>query len=310
MRPAKPPGLDEFFAAMLTQLRGKGVPCAITGGLACVEFGVTDHTEDCDLICPTAHAETLFQTLRATPYGSSPCQYRKSSPPLDARWLAGGYSAHFHWPSVGPAKPFLDVFGAPPRVSTEWEKETVGLFAGRHTVAEMKRTRRRKDWDQATALGLGMLKNKDSRGWLHIFDATTLRELIKNNSPGKKERSQRPVLRLAQENSPLLDRAIQTEIEFWTHLDELRLRVYRNSLEPYALALLHGAKTGQNDLMAQHIARVQCAEKRLSKRPLQDYGVERLIEEASRATALGLDPAMLEYLPKTTPHFQNIPSIS
>jgi hypothetical protein len=310
MRLAKPPDLDEFFASILTPLRRQGVPCAITGGLACVEFGVADHTEDCDLICPSAHAETLLRLLHATPYGTSPCQYRKTSPPLDARWLAGGYTSHFHWPTVGPIKPFLDVFGAPPRVSSPWEKETVGLFAGRHTVAEMKRTKRRKDWDQATALGLDMLKNKDPRGWLHIFDATTLRQLIKKRSPGKQLVLQRPVLALAQKNSPLLDRAIQTEVEFWTHLDELRLRIYHKSLEPYGRALLQNAKTRQNDFMVEHGARVQYAEKLLNENPLQHYGVKRLVEEARKATAIGLDPAILRFLPPTLPHFTNIPRIN
>lgn len=306
MRLAKPPSLDAFYAAISTRLRSEGVPCAITGGLACVQFGVADHTEDCDLICSAAHAETLLKVLRASSYGTTPCQYRKSSPPLDARWLAGGYTAHFHWPTVDSEKPFLDVFGAPPRVSSAWEKETVGLFAGMHTVAEMKRTNRRKDWDHATALGLEMLKQGDHRGWLHIFDATALRALIKLHSPRKAQLRQRPVLRLAQKGSPLLDRAIQTEVEFWTHLNELRLRIYQDRHEPYGRALLKAAKARQNDLMAQHRLRVQYAEKLLPERPLQDYGVDRLIEAAKEATAIGLDPLILQYLPQTTPHFANI----
>ena len=182
MRLAKS-SLDAFYAALSARLRKKSVPCAITGGLACVEFGVTDHTEDCDLLCSAEHADTLLNVLDTSPYGGIGCQYRKSSPPLDARWLAGGYTAHFHWPASGSVKPFLDVFGVPPRVSSPWEREMVGRFAGMHTVAEMKRTRRRKDWDQATALGLAMLQAKDPRGWLHIFDADVLRELLKSQSP-------------------------------------------------------------------------------------------------------------------------------
>ena len=54
--------------------------------------------------------------------------------------------------------PFLDVFGVPPRITGSWQKRVRGLFADRQTVAEMKRTRRRKDWDQAAALGLQMIK--------------------------------------------------------------------------------------------------------------------------------------------------------
>ena len=145
MRPAKPPSLDAFYAAISKRLRGQGIPCAITGGLACVEFGVAEHTEDCDLICPAIHADKLLKVLQSSPYGKAPGQYRKSSPPLEARWLAGGYAAHFHWLTDTADKPFLDVFGVPPRVSSPWEKETIGRFAGMHTVAEMKRTNRRSD---------------------------------------------------------------------------------------------------------------------------------------------------------------------
>jgi hypothetical protein len=310
MRPDKPPSLDAFYAAISRRLRRQGVPCAITGGLACVEFGVADHTEDCDLICPAAHAGTLLKVLQSSPYGKAACHYRKTSPPLAARWLAGGYTAHFHWPMGGAEKPFLDVFGVPPRVSSPWEKETVGRFAGRHTVAEMKRTNRRKDWDQATALGLAMLKQNDRRGWLHLFDATVLRALIQKQSPGPAELKRRPVLKLAQANSPLLERAIQTEVDFWTRLNELRLRIYLEQGEPYARALLKAEKAGPKDLMAQHELRVQLAESLLPEHPLQDHGIDRLIAEARRATAIGLDPALLRYLPEMAWHFKYLTPIS
>ena len=252
MRIEKPPSLDAFYAAISAGLHKEGVPCAITGGLACVEFGISDHTEDCDLICSAEHADTLLKVLQASSYGSCDCQYRKSSPPLDARWLSGGYTAHFHWPTSSSAKPFLDVFSVPPRVSSPWEKDVIGRFAGMHTVAEMKRTKRRKDWDQATALGLAMLQAEDSRGWLHIFDADVLRELVKKQSPGPAESKQRPALQLAQTGNPLLERVIQTEVEFWSHLDKIRLKIYQASHEQYGRKVLKMSSAQPARLMAQH----------------------------------------------------------
>src|SRR5665213_346423 len=301
-----PHSLDKFYAAIVTRLRRSGVPCAITGGLACAQFGTVEHTEDCDLILAANHGETLLKVLQTSPYDRAGCRYRKSSPPLDVRWLAGGFTSHFYWSSAGPEKPYLDVFCAPPRVSSPWERETTGLFASMHTVAEMKRTKRRKDWDQATALGIKMLEIGDERGWLHIFDGPALRALIRQHSPRKEELRQRPILQLALEGSPLLDRAIQTEVEFWTHLDALRLRVYQDCMEPYARALLKSAKVQPTDLQGQHRVRVKYAERLLPTRPLQDYGIDRLIEEAKQATAIGLDPQILRYLPSATPHFANI----
>ncbi len=303
----KLPSLDEFYAAITTRLRRERVPCAITGGLACVEFGITEHTEDCDLICSPARAAQLLEVLHASPFGPFACRYRGSiSAPLDARWLRGGYSAHFQWPATSSLKPFLDVFGSPPRVSSPWEKEIVGRFAGRHTVAEMKRTDRRKDWDQATALGLQMLEAGDSKGWLHIFDAGALRALARNQSPPRSERRQRPVLQLAVENSPLLDRGVQTEIDFWMNLNRRRLQIYQDNVAAYGRAVRQDTAAKNGDLLVQHRARVLHAERLLPRRPLQDYGVERLISEARQATAIGLDPAILKYLPSAARHFKNV----
>ena len=184
-----------------------------------------------------------------------------------------------------------------------------GRFAGRHTVAEMKRTNRRKDWDQATALGLAMLEANDSRGWLHVFDATALRALGARFSPGEKEVIQRPVLQLVLSKSPLLDRAVQTEIEFWTHLDALRLQVYKASHDGYGRALLK-IKAHPRDFLAEHRLRVELAERLLQERPVQVYGVERLIDEATQAAAIGLGPAILQFLPEVTSHFGNVADIS
>jgi len=304
MNLAKQPNLDDFYAGILAQLRDKGVPCAITGGLACVEFGVTEHTEDCDMICAAENAETLLKVLEKTGYGGVGCQYRKSSPPLDARWLLGGYTAHFHWPTSVSAKPFLDVFSVPPRVSSPWEKEMVGRFAGMHTVAEMKRTRRRKDWDQATALGLAMLRARDPRGWLHIFDADVLQAILKTQAPGLVELKQRPALQLAKSGSPLLGRVIQTEIEFWSHLDKIRLKMYQDNHDEYGRRVLKIPSHKSIRLVAQHEQRVKIAEKYLPEHPFEDYGIDRMVDEAMQATALGLDSIILQYLPQVKSHFQ------
>ena len=107
-----------------------------------------------------------------------------------------------------------------------------GIFAGPDTVAEMKRTKRRRDWDQATGLGLKMIEAGDQRGWLHIFDGPTLEALLTQSKPGPQELTQRPVLRMVLDRNPLLARAIQTEIDFWSHLDRIRLRVYEAASKP------------------------------------------------------------------------------
>jgi hypothetical protein len=301
-------GLDDFYTSIVGELRDAGVPCAITGGLACVEYGVAEHTEDCDLICALTRAKTVIERLQFAVYRGTVCRYRKSSPPLDSRWLAGGYTSHFYWPAQIPQHkeiPFLDIFGAPPRVSSSWIDDIAGSFAGLHTVAEMKRSQRPRDWSQATALGIELLKRGDERGWLLIFDANVLEELLHEASPGRKEIGQRPVLSLAVDRSPYLDRAIRTEVEFWTHLDQARLRIYKECHGSYRRAL-QAHKDQRDDLMHQHSARIHCAQELLPTTPLQHYGIDRLIDDAKKATGIGLDPAMLDYLPDAKIHFRNI----
>jgi hypothetical protein len=127
--------LDQFYHGLVRRLRCKGVPCAITGGLACVEFGVVEHTEDCDVVCAPASAETLRATLADTSFRGRNCQYRGVlSAPLDKRWLAGGWTSHFFWGENAGENPFLDVFGVPPRVTGSWQRRVRGLFADRQTV--------------------------------------------------------------------------------------------------------------------------------------------------------------------------------
>ena len=303
-----PTGPEGLYHNLVVELKQQGVLCAITGGLACVQYGVTHFTEDCDLICEPDNAAKLFSLLLHTKYEGASCAYRGLTAPLDKRWLIGGYTAHFHWPCKKVDKPFLDVFGVPPRLSSAWQEQMEAHFAGPHTVAEMKRTKRRKDWDQATALGLKMLKAGDSRGWFHIFDATVMQAMIAQFRPSTNELSTRPILRLALENNPLLVRGIQTEIDFWSHLDRIRLKVYEDASKLYARTIHKNLKSCAVDLTQQHIILVKWAEDLLPQSPIQDYGWTKIIKEAKDVTAIGLDPQLLDYLPDVSIHFANIVS--
>jgi hypothetical protein len=122
--------------------------------MACVAFGVAQATKDCDLLCvPDSAAEFLKLLGEADLKGQAPHYRGHLTAPLDSRWLRGGWTSHFVW-GTPEGEAFLDVFGIAPHGSTPWELEVQGLYAGLHTVAEMKRTNRERDWPFATALGL------------------------------------------------------------------------------------------------------------------------------------------------------------
>ena len=300
--------LDSFYHGLARRLRRKGVPCAITSGLACVEYGVVEHTEDCDLICLPTGAGTLLDILSTARFQGRPCLYRGAlSAPLAKPWLSGGWTSHFFWGKGAGENPFLDVFGVPPRVTGFWPRRVQSIFADRQTVAEMKRTRRRKDWDQATALGLQLLKTDHPEGWLHIFDTEVLLQLARTVSCPKRLQQQRPVLRLALAEDRRLDRAVQMEVEFWSHLDRLRLKVYEEQGREYTLAVMRDKRLQSAELMEQHALRLKLATRLLPSNPIREHGVERLTSAAREATMLGLDPALAAWLPEAELHFSRLP---
>ena len=170
--------LHSFFENFVRTLRSRGVVCAITSGMACVHYGVAETTKDCDLLCHPGSFDTLINLLAETKISGAACHYRGNiSPPLDARWHRGGWTSHFQWGSM-PEVTTLDVFGHALRESSPWQDDIAGLYASENVVAEMKRTDRDKDWPFITSLGVALLDARDPRGWLHIFDADAISEML------------------------------------------------------------------------------------------------------------------------------------
>lgn len=289
--------LEAFSLALVEQLRARGVACVITSGMACVEYGISLATKDCDLLCEPAGAATLLELLAATPLNGQPPSYRGNlSPPLDERWLRGGWTSHFVWNE----EVYLDVFGLAPRVEVPWHASVAGAYAGLHVVAQMKKSSRLKDWDPATALGLKMLRAGDERGWLHIFDPELLLTLRRETQCPPEVLARRPALGVAD---TLLPAMVNAERLYWQELDRLRLAAYERALRPYLEAVRRAGIRGA-PLLESHRVRVDCAEEHLVTRPLEP---EALFTEARAAVALAVNPALLQYLPDLRENFR-IPS--
>jgi hypothetical protein len=291
---------DEFFLQLLDKLHEAGCPCAITGGLACVEFGIVEHTSDCDVLCRPEKAEDLLRVLAESEWLGKGCLFRGSmSAPLATAWLEGGWTSHFSWGE----QVYLDVFGAPPRIAQPWSMDTPGPYASRDQVASMKRTRRLKDWGQATALGLQMLQAGQQKGWLHLFDPQVMQDAWREAPPSAKLVKLRPALQLVGEQSRLLARVVRTEIEFWTELDRLRIRAFTNAVKPYA-ALVRGHQGLDTlSLIEQNKVRLECAERALPKSPLTAERISEMTLEAKELVGVGLSPEILDFLPAVGPDF-------
>jgi hypothetical protein len=295
--------LDRFFENLVATLQAKGGVCAITSGMACVQYGVAQATKDCDLLCAADSAGRLLNALRATALRGVGCSYRGHlTAPLDPRWLRGGWTSHFRW-ELGENAAFLDVFSVAPRASSEWMNEGSGTLTGMHTVAEMKRTDRAKDWPFATALGVKLLEDGDPRGWLHIFDVVALREVFARVPLPDAQIAQRPCLALLRDDDPRLELAVFGETVFWQALDRLRTQVYQTAVRKYFMAVKEDPQADVADLDRQHEVRVMHAERLLPISPLRDYGLERLVAEA-KSKAGGLVAAgALDWLPDASLHF-------
>lgn len=300
--------LHQFYLNFVARLRGKGVLCAITSGLACVHFGVAETTKDCDLLCHPGSFAVLLDELAKTPVNGLACRYRGYlSPPLDERWHRGGWTSHFNW-GRGPGAVTLDVFGRALRGSTPWQNELSGLYASPHIVAEMKRTSRDKDWPFITALGTRLIEMGDGRGWLHVFDEEILKELLRDYSCPPAIASLRPALMLANSADRRLKISLLAERLFWEQLDAQRIRIYERALRPYNTAVRKAMVPDTSSLSEEHEIRLRCALDHLAPSPLQDYGIERLIEEAKHAAIAenGLVPEAAQMLPDVTVNFSFI----
>ncbi|MFN7562247.1 MAG: hypothetical protein ACK5TH_10755 [Prosthecobacter sp.] len=295
--------LEKFFTGLVATAQSRGITCAITSGMACVHFGVAATTKDCDVLCTVEKADDFRHLIAQTTLRGLLPNYRGNiSPPLDTRWLRGGWTAHFTW-QTKPEETCLDVFGIAPRGSSAWEEELLGLYASRHTVAEMKRTNRGKDWPYITALGIKLLKQGDIRGCLHIYDAASLLNAVRSNDIPQWMQTARPAIRLALLGDDRLEAALQAEQLFWHHLDACRIRLYEAALRPYVSAVRRAVGRRETTLEESHARRIECAEAHLLPSPMKAHGLEALVLQACDATAKVVHPALIEWLPNGLHHF-------
>ena len=290
--------IESFFTGLIAEAQARGITCAITSGMACVHFGVSTTTKDCDVLCAADSADRFLDLIAETRVREIAPTYRGNlSPPLDARWLRGGWTAHFSW-KAAPDEVCLDVFGNALRAESEWTREIDGLYASRRIVAAMKRTNRGKDWPFITALGIKMLKAGLPEGWLHLYDASVIRDHLTRSAPPDDVAERRPALRLALAADDRFEAAIHAEEVFWHRLDACRIHLYEQALRPYVSAVRRATARRALTVRESHALRFECADRTLAPDPMREYGASRLLEDARAATARLVHPSLMQWLPE------------
>jgi hypothetical protein len=151
--------------------------------------------------------------------------------PLDARWLAGGWSSHFEFAS-GAMRVRCDFFSRPPRITDEelailWkshDSQTIP-YLDIEPLLKVKQTQREKDY---AVIGELARKLSPERQFLHGRSA---RDLITNaaQNPGAARRMEmeRPLLGLALSGArEALEEALDKERRLLMRADESRLAAY------------------------------------------------------------------------------------
>ena len=298
--------LETFFTGLVATAQARSIVCGITSGMACVHFGVAATTKDCDVLCAADSAADFLDLIAATEVRRVRPTYRGNlSPPLDARWMRGGWTAHIQWKLAPGDEVCLDVFGVAPRGSTPWDERLRGFYVDPHVVAEMKRTNREKDWPFASALGGQMLEAGEPRGWLHIHDLEILRRFARISTIPPSLIAARPVLRLTPFADTLrMKRLLAAERAFWSEMDELRIRIYQRHLRPYTSAVRSGG--GRAALRESHEIRLRCATAHLPPRPLSEYGIARMVREVRETVGVTVGPDVVEWLPRASENFHGL----
>ena len=299
MKKPFPENFPSIYREMVLQAHDRGLNLLMTSGQACLFYKLCHATKDADLIMESSKSGQILEFLEEyrPPHWESP-RYHPLSPPLDSSWMKGGWSVHIEYPGKSDHPDLrLDFFGCAPRASHPLPNPSDEVYADRETVAQMKMTRRLKDWDSVNYLGLQMLAEGNPRGLLYIFNGEHFHRSSMN--PTSELIAERPLLALLESTRNDIDTltgAADAERTAWMTLDKVRLLTYSQALRPFLKNLPpHNCNTSFQE---QHQMRVDIAKQHLDPRPIASFGVETLMDDVlKRLERMGMSEHHRSLLP-------------
>jgi hypothetical protein len=231
----------DFLKALVAKLTAARIEFAVTSGMACVFYGVQQTTKDVDVVLSQQDLGKFLDLLSVMEHEMPPWRvsYRVVfGAPLDVDYMAHGWTSHLSlWPRADSPEQHLDIFCKPPRVSRVERAKEDPAFASRHTVAQMKRTDRDRDWPVVDALGLQLRHQDPKLALLHIQDASSLRDLWRQASPEVQAAAaaHRPLLRLLPSiaDPDELHAWLRIERAVWETVNQERYRLYASAWKDF-----------------------------------------------------------------------------
>lgn len=216
-----------IFLTLTEQFNAGRLRAVICSGQAAVLHRVAIMSKDGDWVL-REEAEAAAHVLGVL--GQRGARYRFGAP-LDPRWLAGGWSAHFELRHES-LRVRTDFFSRPPRVSPEalsrlWRDQEGKSppFVDLVTLAELKKTNREKDYVVIGELARLMTTVEDrlrySRSARDVLELAQVAPEVF----GRIAR-ERPVIAAAHQGLAALEAALDAERRELIHRNEVRLGAY------------------------------------------------------------------------------------
>lgn len=212
------------------------VRAILAGGQAVVLHRLAMMSKDGDWIL-REEAESVEHVLRVLDGQSA--HYRFGAP-LDARWMAGGWSAHLEFSCEG-LRVRTDFVTRPPRLKPDrlaqiWREQESGRelpFLGARDLVETKKTNREKDYVVIGELARE-LPGVDER-FLCSRSARDLMELAEKHPDRVAALAkERPLLAKVKEGIEALERELDAERRHLIHANEQRLMRYMDAAQAWA----------------------------------------------------------------------------
>ena len=229
------PFVGNIYLELTEQFNAGRLRAIISSGQAVVLHRLAIMSKDGDWIL-REDVETMSHILDVL--AESGAHYRFGAP-LDVRWMAGGWSAHFEF-RTGSLRIRTDFVTRPPRLDDAslaelWKLDPKKPVLGLTALAEIKKTNREKDY--AVIGELARLMKSPREQLLYSRSARDLLALTQAHPELASELSdQRPLLCETVAGQARLEEALDAERRTLIHANEQRLARYREASKAWATA--------------------------------------------------------------------------